>query len=333
MPTRIGPRLTAAVADRKVTKEEAEQLVAEAKAEAKWTPAHKAELQGFVAKHGARMDPQAKAALEQFLASQPVRADLKDPLVLKEHRTDVTWKPVGVDAKLYVDDVSADDVLQGSIGDCYLAAGISSLAAADPNLVKNAIKDNGDGTFSVRFYEGVGEGGRPKAVFVNVDSDVAAGSYGGAKYASARDKNELWPGLLEKAYAKWKGGYERIGNGGNASDLFEAVSGKASNWGDVRDFKADTLFKKIQTTTASHKPVAAGTWGDSSPNANFSGTGVHGDHFYTVLGAGEENGQKYVTLRNPWGESEGGNDGKDDGIFKLPFNDFLKLYENIEFGG
>ena len=67
----------------------------------------------------------------------------------------------------------------------------------------------------MRFFDGVGEGGRPKPVMITVDDDVAMGG-SGAQYASARDSKELWPGLLEKAYAKWKGGSEKVGNGGSA---------------------------------------------------------------------------------------------------------------------
>jgi hypothetical protein len=332
MVSRIGQRLTAAVSDRKVTPEEAQQIVAEAKLEKKWTPQLQNQLKTFVSKHAAQLDPQARQVLDGFIASARPKTDLHDPALLKADRTSVSWTPVGPDAKLYVDTVSADDVAQGYIGDCYLASGISSIAAANPDIIKKAITDNGDGTYSVRFFDGVGEGGRPKAVTVTVDDDVAMGSRG-PQYASARDSKELWPGLLEKAYAKWKGGYEKVGNGGSASDLFQALSGKQADWATITDLKPDALFKKIQTQTAAHHPVAAGTYAEDSPKANYTNTGVHGDHFYTVLGATEENGKKYVQLRNPWGFSEPANNGPDDGIFKLPLADFVKLYENIEFGG
>jgi hypothetical protein len=333
MPNRIGQRLSAAIQDRTITRTEAEAIVQDARAEKKWTPALQGQLSTFVMKYGAKMEPQAKAVLEDFMATARPRADLRDPLVLKEHRTDVTWTPVGPDASLYVDGITADDVMQGYIGDCYLAAGVASLAAADPNLIKNAIKDNGDGTYTVRFFEGVGEGGRPKQVLITVDDDVARKGNGEAVYLSARNSKELWPGLIEKAYAKWKGGYERVGNGGSSSDLFMSISGRAADWGSVKDYKPDALFKKIETTTAKHRPVAAGTFADDDPRAHYNGTGVHGDHFYSVLGASVENGTKYVTLRNPWGFDEPAGNGADDGTFKLPYADFLKMYDNVEFGG
>ena len=38
-------------------------------------------------------------------------------------------------------------------------------------------------------------------------------------------------------------------------------------------------------------------------------------------------------VRNPRGFSEGSTDGKDDGVFKLPLTDFMKLYQGADFGG
>lgn len=125
MVTRIGQRLTTAISDKQVTKAEAEQIVAEAKVEKKWTPQLQTEVKNFVQKNGAKMEPAAKAVLEQFLASARPKTDLADPALLKADRTSVTWAPVAADASLYVDTLSADDVAQGYIGDCYLASGIS----------------------------------------------------------------------------------------------------------------------------------------------------------------------------------------------------------------
>jgi hypothetical protein len=48
-----------------------------------------------------------------------------------------------------------------------------------------------------------------------------------------------------------------------------------------------------------------------------------------VLGAEESGGKKFILLRNPWGESEAGNDGKNDGYFKLELSQFMKLYGDV----
>ena len=48
-----------------------------------------------------------------------------------------------------------------------------------------------------------------------------------------------------------------------------------------------------------------------------------------MLGYKEVNGEKLVTIRNPWGESEPAGNGANDGIFDLPLKDFQKLYQTL----
>ena len=56
---------------------------------------------------------------------------------------------------------------------------------------------------------------------------------------------------------------------------------------------------------------------------------VYANHAYSVLGVEEKNGEKFVKLRNPWGQSEYGNDGKNDGFFSLPLSKFTELYASL----
>ena len=330
MPTKIGERIATALVDRKIDAPEVESLIETAKAEKKWTPALKAELAAAAASDQFAT-PADKAKLTAFVNNTPTQTDLADPTILTKHDGQLTWNPVA-SGKLFVDGVSHDDVIQGSIADCYLAGALSSIAQADPKAIENAIKDNGNGTFDVRFFENAGYGKPMKEVKITVDGDmpmVAGASVG--KYAKARDKSELWVGVMEKAYAQWKGGYEAIGNGGHASAVLTAVTGKATTSSNTSSTPANQLFKSIQTATTAHKPVTAGTHGKDS-GVDYNGTGVYAWHVYSVMGAVDEGGQKFVQLRNPWGSSEHGSDGKDDGIFKMKLEDFTKLYSNVAFG-
>jgi hypothetical protein len=49
-----------------------------------------------------------------------------------------------------------------------------------------------------------------------------------------------------------------------------------------------------------------------------------------VLGTSEHDGDKFVQLRNPWGNTEPGKDGKNDGIFELKLADFVKYYDVVD---
>ncbi|MBS1152513.1 MAG: peptidase calpain [Myxococcaceae bacterium] len=330
MPTKIGERIASALLDRRIETPEVDALIETAKAEKKWTAELKAEVVALL-QTDTFASPADKAKLAAFVDTTPTVKDLADPTILTKHAGTLEWNPVA-SGKLFVDGVSNDDVIQGSIANCYMVAAFSSIAQADPKAIENAIKDNGDGTYDVRFFESNGYGRPMKEVKVTVDGDMpmlAGASVG--KYAKGRDKSELWVGVLEKAYAQWKGGYEAVGNGGRSTEVFTAITGKSTSQSMTSYTPADQLFTSIQTATAAHKPVTAGTHGKDS-GVDYNGTGVYAWHAYSVMGAVEEGGQKYVQLRNPWGSSEHGSDGKDDGMFKMKLEDFTKLYSNVSIG-
>ena len=62
---------------------------------------------------------------------------------------------------------------------------------------------------------------------------------------------------------------------------------------------------------------------------NYANTGVYGDHAYSILGYEKTGTERYVVLRNPWGESEPAGNGANDGVFKLKLEEFQKLYDNV----
>lgn len=132
---------------------------------------------------------------------------------------------------LFVGEPSPEDIKQGAIGDCYFPAALGALAAKDPQAIKNAIKDNGDGTYSVRFYEG---GNRRRPVDIQVDGALYTRSWGGPMYGQSLGTGtnpatmELWFPLIEKAYAQWKGGYQKIGEGDVAGRVLSEITGRPS---------------------------------------------------------------------------------------------------------
>lgn len=327
MPSKVGQKIATALTDKRLSKQDVADIVTSAKTDSKYTAEVKAEVAALLNQPASSFEAGAKADLQKFLDSTPVVVDLADPKVLDKHATSVEWAPVA-GGKLYVDDVSYDDVVQGAIGDCYLAGALAAVARANPKAIKDAITDNGDGTYSVRFYQ-KNFFGKMTPVSIKVDGDVAS-TYGSAKYAHARDGKELWVGLLEKAYAQWKGGYEAIGNGGVSGDVMAAIVGKAPGYTLLTKGTQDATFNSIKRWTESGRPVSAGTYGKDA-GVDYSSSGVYAWHVYTVLGASEENGVKYVQLRNPWGSTEPGSDGKNDGIFKMKLDDFTKWYRGVHY--
>ncbi len=228
--------------------------------------------------------------------------------------------------------IEAGDVQQGQIGNCYFPAAVAAMAKMDPELIKNMVKANGDGTYTVTFKERDWMSGRIKDVPVKVDGDLYARSYGGPLYGRSSNsgetaKMELWYPLIEKAYAQWKGSYDAIGNGGFSGEVFEDFTGRSSK-SISTTASADSVWNTITTAIDNKRPVAAGTHDDGGP-VSYTNTGVYGDHAYSVLGYEKQGTERFVVLRNPWGESEPSGNGANDGVFKLKLSEFQKLYDNV----
>ncbi|MBL8922225.1 MAG: hypothetical protein JNJ54_25470 [Myxococcaceae bacterium] len=264
----------------------------------------------------------------------PANTDLIPDPALHADELDSAGKPrfskVNFTGPLFVDGAKPEDVQQGQIGNCYFPAAIAAIAKQNPDVINKMVKDNGDGTYTVTFKQKDWSSGRFKDVPVKVDGDLWARSYGGPLYGRSSNssdpkKMELWYPLVEKAYAQWKGSYNEIGNGGHASDVFEAVVGKDGQDMYISSGNLDRVFETIKRSIDNKQPVAAGTYHDE----RYANTGVYGDHAYSILGYEQTGTEKYVIIRNPWGESEPSGNGANDGIFKLKLQEFGKLYQNL----
>jgi hypothetical protein len=114
------------------------------------------------------------------------------------------------------------DEYQGELGDCYFISALGTLADSNPAAVENMFINNGDGTFTVRFYTGTYgtiynySNGSISAGFSNnigtadyvtVDCMLPTTTTGMLVYADygascTNAANSLWLPLAEKAYAQ-----------------------------------------------------------------------------------------------------------------------------------
>src|SRR4029079_13271703 len=94
--------------------------------------------------------------------------------------------------QLFVDGPSYADVAQGALGDCGLVASLAEVAYRNPTAITNMFIVNGDGTYTVRFYNG------SVAEYVTVDSYLP----GGGGYYTRTPNSDLWAALAEKACAQ-----------------------------------------------------------------------------------------------------------------------------------
>ncbi|MDB9451562.1 C2 family cysteine protease, partial [Dolichospermum circinale] len=204
-----------------------------------------------------------------------------------------------VSGSLFQNGLSADDVYQGQVGDCYYVATLASIAQEKPDYIQNMFTDNGDNTFTVRFYNnGVAD-------YVTVDRYLpTSGNY--AFYAdwgggsSTSTSNELWVALAEKAYAQLaESGWSRSSNSTNSYSAIEGgwmdrvirqVTGLAATSQSVTSMTQTQLINLVN----SNQILTAGfVYG--------GGFGVVDRHAYTITSYNATNGTFY--LRNPWGNT------------------------------
>lgn len=98
------------------------------------------------------------------------------------------------------------DAKQGQLGDCYFITSLAGIADRNPNAIRDMFIDNGDSTYTIRFYS-VGSGA-PKADYVTVDRRLPVYSNHTLAYSSYQKSvtstsTTLWIALAEKAYAQW----------------------------------------------------------------------------------------------------------------------------------
>ncbi len=183
----------------------------------------------------------------------------------------------------------AQDVGQGAIGDCYLMAGMGAVAAQRPDLIQKMIKyDSGKNAYTVTFQERQRDG-KFKAVPIKVSAYLPSRNGASAVYAQdgaskQGDNQALWPAIIEKAYAVWKGDYEVIA-GGDMGDAMEAITGAKSTSPAIPAEK--DVIKLFTSWQKEKKAVCAGTFSEVKEVTAkaFGGTGS-GPYSATLVAGG-----------------------------------------------
>jgi hypothetical protein len=219
-----------------------------------------------------------------------------------------------VQGSLFQNGINYTDIIQGATPDCYFLSSLGELADRNPSVIKDLFIDNGDNTFSVRFYrDGV-------AHYVTVDRYLPTDAVGDRVYASFGHDyndptNELWVALAEKAFAQlnesaWKGhdgtnSYHQTA-GGNAARAIEQLTGWQAystnmyiqqpfeiSWRRELGLTSDQVIDKLN----SGKLVCL-----SSTASPLNGT-IHANHIHFVTGYDAATGK--FAVHNPYGDLPG----------------------------
>ncbi|MFW5419809.1 hypothetical protein J0910_24630 [Nocardiopsis sp. CNT-189] len=200
-------------------------------------------------------------------------------------RTDLGWAEYP-NGRLWGEDgsIGSDDLNQGALGDCWWLAGMGAIADQNPEIIKDMIEQNANGTYTVTFGDGEQVTVTPDLVVNSNDSPAFSNPKGGV----------MWPAILEKAYAQKEGSFGEI-EGGWPGDAMETITGDDS--GEIPGMLQTEEF--LSSMMDEGVAIGVTTPGDKKDSYYEleSGDSLVGNHAYVV----KEIKDGKVTLYNPWG--------------------------------
>ena len=260
-------------------------------------------------------------------------------------------------------EIHSNDILQGSLGDCYFLAAISAIAEHSKRLERLFLtnKYNPEGIYVLALcIDGTW-------IDVVLDDTFPCQKYSKNPIFNTSISGELWVMLLEKAWAKVHGGYLNIVAGLTREALGDLTGAPAKTYFTNR--KRDELWKILMDAERKHYIMCAGSdCLSNGSDALIEKIGIAGSHAYSLLAVyefeningyyrllnheEEREGKKIeriVKLRNPWGNGEWTGDwsdnsplwnpelkealefvNADDGIFHMNYNDFCRYFSDCQ---
>ena len=239
-------------------------------------------------------------------------------------------------------DVHPNDVTQGQLGDCYLLASLAAVAVKNPDLIKDMIQENPDGTYTVTFNKKNSPFAIRKPaqeeVQITVKPEFPATQDGDNldwAFADPGDmegeNNEFWVMLIEKAYAKWQGGYHNIEGGSPSNAMFQITGAESESLraGSMTAERLNDLYNNNAVSVLTHNDLKLDFFGrqfdipDVTDNVDLyrkNGGDLFTDHAYYVTDVDVEN--ETVAIRNPHGWNRG--------EITLTIDEFNKAFSRVD---
>ena len=250
-------------------------------------------------------------------------------------------------SRLYVrqqgnaDPIDRADVSQYGLGDCYLFAALAGLASTKEgrDVIRGAITENKDAvgkvvSYTVKLHE-VGKPLFGPKTFKERTFEIAADEPYIAGHAIARGDGtdpkrpstvyEVWPLVIEKAYAKLNDSYDAMAKGGYPHDAMEALTGKPATSValDSRKYSFEQLWSDVaagKVVVLSSKAALPKEWTPDNPY------GLHESHAYVVTDVqAASDGKAMVVLHNPW------NDPADEPL-PIPSGALKRYFDAVDVG-
>jgi hypothetical protein len=237
--------------------------------------------------------------------------------------------------------VDLSDVRQNLNEDCFLLAPLGALTRTEAGraLIQNMVTENRNErgevvSYTVKLHEPTsnwmrGEGF--KEVNVTVEPQFECGH---AKARRDGNSSEIWPVVIEAAYAKLVGGYDQIQRGnaakamliltGNVPDTFGL--GWLSRGYDAERLKSDLAAGHVVVfDTRDNVTALSSQFPEEVQDLLYlpGAYNLYAAHSYVAIGTEEHDGKEYVLLHNPWNHDE---------PQAVPFDDLRAYFKAIHVG-
>lgn len=255
---------------------------------------------------------------------------IADPKAL---RSGETYKTFAGKPLFAADGPNMNDVDQGSLGDCYLLAGLSAIAMDNKMALQQNVVDFDDGTYGVRFGDS----------FYRVDNDLVVSSsssttpaYAGITRVGNSSVQSMWVAVVEKAWAHYRTGGNSFASieGGWSIEVNKAFGSTISGEKSIQSYTSATaLANDLYDRWNTYQAVTIGFTGVKSGGTQPANLVL--GHMYTVARFNRNSSGTVtsVVLRNPWGTDGGsGSDGANDGYVTLTPTQLMNLVGRVNWG-
>ena len=205
-----------------------------------------------------------------------------------------------------------NEVLQGSLNNCFFLAALSAVAWKASGLLSNYPTYSFRPITSINPTTGIPTLGQAQVYTLN-NENVPVNASNQPIFARLPTTQDTWAMLYEKAYAMFKDSahpqqpnYYQYLNGGNGWQALVNITGLARGIENAANRTATQILQDfgLSTTVSQMMPnnTAAVTWTNSSGMP----TSLYAGHTYSILGSYIAGGATYLVLRNPYGGQTGG---------------------------